>query len=275
MRNQLLFSTLLLSAACGGAATVDDTGLDETGEAVNGDQLVGAWDGSGRLFTGIVFQEGARGRRTFFAEQVVICARAPCYPVRIEGSWGVSGRELTLRPTGQSNLVFDWAVSNRGSTLRLFQRRTNREVESFRGVPTFCTRTTDCSLQSYPHILCSGGPICNADQTCGWQCGAARGGGYGDTCGGIAGIACREGLECVGADAFPDATGTCRPAQSTSLCALVDCPPDRPRCVEQGTEFACLANDQCATDADCRRGQRCVPELTCIRAPCFSPLVCR
>ena len=33
--------------------------------------------------------------------------------------------------------------------------------------------------------------------------------------------------------------------------------------------------DECATDADCKKGLHCQPQFVCVKAPCNSPLVCR
>lgn len=65
-------------------------------------------------------------------------------------------------------------------------------------------------------------------------------------------------------------------ADSQSVCPTVRCDAAQPHCVEWAAtgEHACLRRDECHRDSDCG-DRRCQPEATCVRAPCFQPLVCQ
>jgi len=89
-------------------------------------------------------------------------------------------------------------------------------------------RTGDDQNVTSGHPATCGGKTCgdslrccnNACQPAGLACHAPAPGEEGATCGGFAGLTCKSGLTCKGADAHSDASGTCHksPAVEGEVC---------------------------------------------------------
>jgi hypothetical protein len=179
--------------------------------------LMGAWVRKEGQIIGLVLgKEGSK--KVFGGELQVWCIKAPCYPIRMEGTWTVYAHQLRLKQNGTTSAYAYTIASN---VLTLKDPATHQVVARLsRAKGTWCAESSDCALQSYLHIMCAGRPICTAAQACGWTCSGAGGPrGYGDACGGIAGFQCSTGLTCdLPEPVYPDAMGVCRPAEPASGC---------------------------------------------------------
>lgn len=314
-RTQILQAGLLVASGLGlwGCPSMNGCGAPmsppeeiepaETAEqiALATKNLLGAYTqpGDQGLYRGLVLVN-KDNTRTYFASVNLGCPN----PAREEGTFSATSTTLTLNSQA-SRRVYRYTLNQNELTLK---DRSGQAVAVLGRVQTFCTRSTDCEAQSYPHILCVGAPLCAPGQTCGWNCGPRKA-GYGDACTLSAG--CPDAMKCSVEDArgcpppkpptgaqgvcraepvdpcrgylcvtgerceVQDGEAVCAPL-SQNICPRVRCAGNVPHCVEWAAtnESACLAEDQCHRDADCQ-GKRCVPEHVCVRAPCFARLVCR
>lgn len=253
-------------------------------------------------------------RNTFFAERAVTCegASGPGFE-RLEGAWRVlADQQLELQARGQPAMVLNYQLQ--GSLLRLVDHSRLigelTRVPTFCTQASDCPSQTIIRPQCVGNAVCTTAQTCG--WACGPQ---QPGISFGDPCGGIAGLSCGQGLRCTTLDARgcppekpgADQMGLCLKGEAPSvegckgylcatgehcasvggqpgcvpdsqeLCATVRCGEERPRCVEwlATRESACIAKDQCHRDRECSGEARCQPEATCVRAPCFQPLVCR
>lgn len=240
---------------------------------------------------GLLLVQRSEGRSFVAERQLAGCQHTQ----RVEGSWRVSGSNLTLDIKGSASERYRYERTTTGLTL--YDGTT--VVGRLGSEGTFCTRSSDCDLQRFTHMECVGQALCTSEQRCGYACGGEVKRGYGDMCGGIAGFRCETGLECSMEDnrgctakvPFPDQAGLCRTAAKASdpcagflcvtgetcklgdsgpscvadkvdVCARVRCTGERPHCVEisgASPSAQCLPADQCHRDSDCGSGQRCAP----------------
>jgi len=217
--------------------------------------LVGAWQGRGGTFAGLVF---STERPRFFGDRVVSCVRAPCPPVRIAGTWKTRRGRLLLRPRGARPLIVRYHVAD--DLLTLLRVDDQSIVARLERATTYCSLARDCARQEYPRPRCIGADTCEATHTCAWRCGETTA-----TCDGYR---CVDGEHCEVRDGAPHCV-----AESAG-CESVRCSSGRPHCVAVGDEVACLPRDRCHRDDECPGGSTCRPEFICVRAPCFAPLVC-
>ena len=251
---------------------------------------------------GLLLAKRSDGTQVFAAERkLAACAQ----PQHLAGTFRVSASSSSLTLTPESGASLRYRYEKTATALTLYDGAT--VVGRLGTVPTYCTRSADCDLQTFIHPACVGRAVCTSDQRCGYSCGGDLARGYGDVCGGIAGLQCQSGLSCGLEDdrgctvtkPFPDQSGVCRSAGCTGyrcatgescrlqdgaptcqpdkidICARVRCRGEQPHCVEAQGESACLAVDACHRDSECPTGQRCQPAITCTREPCFAPLVCK
>lgn len=301
-----LQSGCTLFSGCGAATEEALPIVDEQEAQATAKDLNGAYQqvAAGGRYPGLVLARKADGTQVFFTEVAAGCPS----PMRVEGTWNSSRTNLNLYSKAQGRQSYRYTLAEGKLTLWDANGATAAAVLGRAG--SFCTRSSDCSLQSFVHIMCVGQAVCTAGRTCGWSCGAAKP-GYGDTCGGIAALQCGTGMRCsledprgCSAPVHPDISGVCRAAatdpcqgyrcvtgehcvaeegeascqpDSQDLCPRVRCIGSQPHCVEwaETKESACLPEDQCHRDADCKEGKRCQPAKVCVRAPCFAELVCR
>ncbi len=297
-----LFCALTLGAlSLGGcyspdAALGDDTGSNaEEAVGTSYQRLVGAWVGDSGPFRGLVFTANreSRGHHFFtYVDNGIRCVRAPCPSESMaEGYFTASTRTVTLRPSPSVTFptvqfgVYQYALS--GEQLTLTQ--SGRVVARLHKVVSYCGDASECAEQQLIAPRCLGRWSCTAERACRYQCGRPVA-NEGETCGGIAGIACADGLTCVTTATHPDATGTCRAPSPT--CANVRCAagthcemvpvtcvrapcPAQPQCVRNTTCAAttCAVGTRCD---DSTGTARCVPAgPSCAAIRCASGYVCR
>jgi hypothetical protein len=166
---------LVLGIALGGCAVDvagDDTlGADEVADearVVSWERFVGAWERDQGGLTAIVFTSTEEGRaHQYFADREVQCVRAPCPPVREEGTFRATTRYLYLTQSGVT-ARFSYTLSDDTLTLR----SGTRVVHRFHRVASYCgTSASDCDAQSLIHPLCVGAFTCTAEHRCAYRCG--------------------------------------------------------------------------------------------------------
>ncbi len=237
-------------------ADFDNTDTAET-RAVSWERLVGAWAADGTSqYADVVFTRTTDGSaHRYFGMRNVTCVRAPCNPVREDGSFTAGSSTLTLRSGGNTQRL-RYSLSGERLTISSGTNTLGR----FHKITSYCGQAADCAHQDAPLSRCPGAFACEANAcvyhcatgpTCatvrcasGYHCemtgpGAtclpdtdpcatvrcasgthcvasgstascvADGGGYGATCGGIAGLRCASGYTCVLAGSYPDASGIC------------------------------------------------------------------
>jgi hypothetical protein len=164
------FAVALLGVAGCSAAVDSVDALDDGDDSVattEGElalpQLSGNYDGDSGLFAGLVLGT-ATNPRAFVASQNVFCVRAPCLPIRVEGTYTATRKKLTLR-SGRSVQTFDYVVA--GDTVVLSQRR--QSVSQLTKVPSYCDNAVQCMDQSFIRPMCIGTATCEENR-CGWKC---------------------------------------------------------------------------------------------------------
>jgi hypothetical protein len=274
----------LLLSGCGDASetAADDTAGDFDGtdtqeaRAASWQRLVGTWEADGAgLYSELVFSSTAEASgHHYFGMRVVTCVRAPCLPVREDGSFVSGTSNLTLRSTsGTLRLTYTLA----GDALTL--RSGTRVVARFHRSEGYCTTSSDCYDQGLFSPRCIGSWTC-ATNACAYRCGRP------DPC---ASVRCAAGTHCSApADApmcVPDDPGpTCRTLTCASgthcetvsgrsrcvvdadPCAVVRCASGT-RCVASGSTASCVANGG-GYGATCGgiAGLPCAADYTCVLA---------
>lgn len=224
------------------AADDGDYGAADTQEsrAASWERLVGTWvaDGAG-LYGDLVFTNTAEGSgHHYFGTRVVTCVRAPCPPVREDGSFTSGSSSLVLRPA-DGILRLTYTLSGDSLTLRA----SDRVVARFHRGEGFCGASADCYDQGLASPRCIGSWTC-ASNACAYRCGRP------DPC---ASLRCAAGTHCTAPADAPmcvadDPGPTCR----TLTCASgyhCETTNGRSRCV--------ITADPCAT-VRCASGTRCV-----------------
>lgn len=223
MRRNTLVATLAFSLAGCGAdpGTAAPTGADE--EALRStawSTLAGSYTlaaGQTGPFAAVVFERTAdhTGHHYFtesFASLIHCGVGTGCTTTheRSEGWYTATAHGVTLHPDTGTAESFTYTL--RGTTLSLTAHGTTSHLSS---EPSYCDTSADCAEEGLVHPECAIGPgggwQCSTTHTCSYRCGGA-GASAGQPCGGIAGIQCQTGLECVfsAGSPVPDAEGTCR-----------------------------------------------------------------
>lgn len=294
-----------METAPGVAEGSDDTAVELQAAA----NLAGAYQaraGAKEALRGLLLVQRSDGKSFVAERQVSGCQHLQ----RLEGTWRVSGSNLTLDIKGGASERYRYERSTTGLTLYDGAIR----VAQLGKEASYCTRSSDCDLQSFAHAQCAGHGYCTASQRCGFLCGSEVKRGYGDMCGGFAGLRCEASLGCNledprGCDVkkpFPDQAGVCRssaaPAgcdgylcvqgercqlsdgaptcapEKVDVCMRVRCTSERPHCVEPllaGGNAACIPADQCHRDSECGAGQRCAAADNPSEPGVIQPLICR
>jgi hypothetical protein len=286
----LALSMAATSGCYGGAdaGAVDETGA--TSEDVTSsrawESLVGAWEGDTGAFHGLVFTATTQGAgRHWFsdADNGIRCVRAPCpSESRFEGVFTATTRTINLRSADPRLGVPVGVYGTYSYTLRsdvLTLTQGGRVVARLHKVTSYCADADDCGEQRLATPRCLGGWMCTAAHTCRYAC-ARPAAGEGEMCGGIAGITCASGLNCVLDGTYPDAAGTCRPP--LTRCATVRCTATT-HCVDNGTSASCVPNGpscaaiRCASGYVCRETDgvgACVQGIACGTSVCGTGTYC-
>ncbi len=277
--NKYLAMSLVAASVCGvgcyGSADPELTTPDETTEEAAAsrawERFVGAWVGDSGPFHGLVFTETTeRGGRHYFADvdNGIRCVRAPCPSTsRAEGRYTATTRTLTLSPTDTSVAATTGAFQYTVSSTSLVLSRNGRVVARLHKATSYCAEADDCAEQRLIAPRCLGRWTCTTENACRYVCGRPLA-GEGQTCGGIAGIQCESGLNCVLQGTYPDASGTCRRPTGPS-CAVIRCAAGY-TCRETNGVGACVPNatgPQCGS-VRCASGQVCCNPL---RGICTAP----
>lgn len=189
---RLLAALFVASFAVTGCAVAPDQG-DEDGTAEDqgalstwAQGLTGSYATTDKTtdFDRIVLE----GNGKYFAESDVVCIKAPCNPVRVDGKWTAT-KPSSGHPYGFLRLYP--AGSSEHSTYRVrnvaehssFELSTDGKVYAkYASNGTYCGSDSDCDGQSYIHPMCVGTPACNVEtKTCSWHCGTKPVCDYSDT----------------------------------------------------------------------------------------------
>lgn len=210
-----------------GAADYESADTEEA-RVASWERVRGAWVRSGGFsaYTALVFTSETSGSaRKYFGDRAVQCVRAPCDPVRENGTYTVGSTQITFRPSGASAVRVRYALSNEGNTLTLnpgtrsqavFTREASycradaqRECTAQIGTPR-CPGSWSCESNACAfhcmtprttcaQVRCRAGTVCEESDT-----GASCVGTYGAACGGSSGVSC-------GADYICQPDGHCHP----------------------------------------------------------------
>ncbi len=260
-----VIATVGFFAACGGGLeATDDHLLDQDDPVGMEDGVVrpiGSFSRSGES-AGDLIRLTIMTDHTYHAETLVYCVKAPCYPVRDDGTYrftkGGSTRYIRLYgPAGEK--LHRYAYRFQGDSLYL--RDTDQDGEWFlmtRESAGWCREAAQCRVQNLSQPRCPGEWTCTADNTCAYQCetqtacasaggscvpvvpGACQGGIIGDgaeySCGGLLGVMCclpsPKAPECK--NAFTSQEGWYDPDSGDLLC-LANCAGSAVRCGNAGT----------------------------------------
>lgn len=289
----LALSITALGGCYGGAdageAPVNGATTEESTSSRAWENFVGAWAGDSGSFHGLVITRTPEGHGHHWFADIdtgVRCIRAPCPQAegRAEGVFTATSRTLTLGPSdprlGASVGVFGaYTYSLRGDSLALSQG--GRVVARLHKVTSYCGDVDDCHEQSLITPRCVGYFTCTTDSACAYHCGRPAA-GEGQTCAGIAGIQCADGLTCVMNGTYPDAGGICRrPIVTTCLTARCTATT---HCVDSPTGARCVANGPSCATMRCAIGYTCqdtdgvgacVPQVVrCGTSTCAPGLYC-
>ncbi len=173
-----LFAALTTTGCAVDSTPSDEEETEASTDALSayGESLTGAYKlVSGPAdFTWIVL----RANGTFFTEQQIVCVRAPCINPRTEGKFTASrpvkGSSVgKLRLVARGGAVQNYRVSTPGDHTGFKLSSNGTTWATFDTVGTLCNAATDCSGQSYMHIMCVGSATCDTtSRTCGWRCGS-------------------------------------------------------------------------------------------------------
>lgn len=241
---------LAMGAWAMGCSDVTDDGSGDTSDydnldtqetrAASWERLVGTWvaDGAG-LYAQIVFTNTAEGSgHHYFGSRVVTCVRAPCPPVREDGSFVSGSSNLTLR-SGSATLRLTYTLSGDNLTFR----SGTRVVSRFHRGEGYCYQSADCYDQGLFSPRCIGSWTC-ASNACAYRCGRP------DPC---ASTRCPTGQHCTA----PADAPMCVPDDAGPTCLTLTCASGY-HCETSAGRGRCVVNaDPCAT-VRCASGTRCV-----------------
>jgi hypothetical protein len=225
-----------------GAGDTSDYDILDTQEsrAASWERLVGTWEADGAgLYAQLVFTNTAEASgHHYFGARVVMCVRAPCPPVREDGSFVSGTSNLTLR-AGTSTLRLTYTLS--GDTLTL--RSASRVVARFHRGEGYCYQSADCYDQGLFSPRCIGSWTC-ATNACAYRCGRP------DPC---ASTRCPTGQHC----SAPADAPLCVPDETGPTCLTLTCASGY-HCEQAAGRGRCVITvDPCAT-VRCASGTRCV-----------------
>jgi hypothetical protein len=190
MNFKLLASVLAVGLAtlAGCAADNNDSSSSDSSDlSAAAEKLVGAYHAKAgtatgaQSFSGIVFN--ANG--SFFGDldTGIKCITAPCpSSVRLEGTFALTGKTLTLTPKDASTSDAKWygkyeVVKSDDGALAI-SRAAGGATAAFSNVLTtessYCAEPTDCDMQGLMHPMCApGGWTCSSSNACSFSCGFA------------------------------------------------------------------------------------------------------
>lgn len=221
------------------ASDFESTDTQEA-RAASWERLVGAWTASSSgLYSYLVFGRASEnGGHAYFGGRVVTCVRAPCDPVREDGSFVAGTVNLTLRAGATTQRLRYRLVADDLTILT-----GDRVVARLRRADSYCAQPVDCGDQGLAQPRCIGSWTC-ASNACAYRCGRP------DPC---ATTRCPAGQHCTA----PADAPMCVADTPAVTCAAVRCIYGT-RCVMESGRARCVSpSDPCAT-VRCASGTRCV-----------------
>lgn len=221
-----------------------DTADTQEQRAASWERLVGAWRSTrAGQYTWLVFGRAAEDTgHSYFGMRVVTCVRAPCNPVREDGSYTAGTVLLTLR-SGSATQRLRYRLA--GDDLTVLSGE--REIAWLRRADSYCTQPVDCRDQGLAQPRCIGSWVCSAN-ACAYNCGRP------DPC---ATTRCPAGQHCTA----PADAPMCVPDVPGPTCATILCAPNT-RCQTVDGRARCVpVTDPCAT-VRCAAGTHCVASGT-------------
>ena len=226
--------TMIAFIGCGGTdINSDDNGMDVEDPAGLEDGVVrpvGTFRLDGAM-AGELTILALKTDKTYHAETMIYCVKAPCYPLVDEGTYRYtkSGNTRYIRlygPAGEK--LHRFAYRFQSDVLYLRDTDTENDwFEMYRSYDGWCGEPSDCEIQNLSQPRCPGEWTCGYDGVCAYECQTINAcEAAGGECVGLAPDTCDNGI--VG-----DATEfSCGDAIGVQCCLPK---PAAPECKNQGT----------------------------------------